>query len=137
TVKRAAAHIRPDNGWVVTDYEMAVEETLKGVARDTITVTEVGGVAEGRFTVVSDSATYATGERVLVFLHRAGDGTYYTTAMTHGKFEFARNASGESVVLRDTSEIGDEAARLESGFKAFIRGGAGSYQSKLQPIAGA
>src|SRR5438874_8058154 len=81
TVKRATAHIRPDNGWVVTDYEMAVEETLKGAARDTITVTEVGGVAEGRFTVVSDSATYATGERVLVFLHRAGDGTYYTTAM--------------------------------------------------------
>src|SRR5436309_1574909 len=77
TVRRAASRIRPDNGWVVTDYELAVEETLKGPADRTITVTEVGGVAEGRFTVISDAATYSVGERVLVFLHRASDGTYY------------------------------------------------------------
>src|SRR5436305_6719485 len=71
TVRHAASRIRPDNGWVITDYELAVEETLKGPADRTITVTEVGGVAEGRFTVISDAATYSVGERVLVFLHRA------------------------------------------------------------------
>lgn len=137
TVRRAASHVRPDNGWVVTDYEMAVEETLKGTAGGTITVSEVGGVAGGRFTVISDAATYTPGERVLVFLHRAGDGTYFTTAMSLGKFEFARNVEGESVALRDTGDFGAEPGRLEGRFKEFIRGGTAAYQTKLQPIASA
>jgi hypothetical protein len=138
TVHRAASRIRPDNGWVVTDYELSVEETLKGVAAQTITVTEVGGVADGRFTVVSDGASYANGERVLAFLRRASDGTYFTTAMELGKFEFARNAHGASVLLRDSGEFGAEPARLESEFKQFVRGGAAAtYQTKLTPIADA
>src|SRR6266705_3385406 len=58
TMRHAASRGRPDNGWVVTDYELAVEETLKGAAGMTITVTEVGGVADGRFTVVSDGVPY-------------------------------------------------------------------------------
>src|SRR5438128_3600216 len=91
TVRHAASRVRPDNGWVVTDYELAVEETLKGNAGPTITVTEVGGVVGERFTVISDGARYTAGEHVLVFLRRASDGTYYTASMELGKFEFARN----------------------------------------------
>src|SRR5258706_16231356 len=81
TVRHAASRVRPDNGWVVTDYELSIEETLKGSAPGTITVTEVGGVAGERFTVVSDGPTYAAGQRVMAFLRRASDGTYFTTAM--------------------------------------------------------
>src|SRR5947207_2406814 len=106
TVRHAASRIRPDNGWVVTDYELAVEETLKGTAVPTITVTEVGGEADGRITLISDAASYTAGERVLVFLHRASDGTYYTTAMNFGKLEFARNAHGASVLIRNTGAFG-------------------------------
>src|SRR5689334_1039391 len=73
TIRQAASRVRPDNGWVITDYQLAVEETLKGAAGEAITLTEVGGTAGGRFTVISDAATYTSGERVLVFLHRAGD----------------------------------------------------------------
>src|SRR5438477_2603264 len=68
TVRHAASRVRPDNGWVVTDYELAVEETLKGTAAPAITVTEVGGVAEGRILYIADSATYAVGGRLRVFV---------------------------------------------------------------------
>src|SRR5258705_7519656 len=108
TVRHAASRVRPDNGWVVTDYELAVEETLKGAAAETITLTEVGGSVDGRMTLISDSASYTVGERVLVFLHRASDGAYYTTAMSFGKFEFARNAQGASVLVRSTGDFGAE-----------------------------
>src|SRR5436305_4903177 len=62
TVRHAASRVRPDNGWVMTDYELAVEETLKGAAGETVTISEVGGFAGGRFTVVSDGAAYRLGE---------------------------------------------------------------------------
>src|SRR5437016_8673366 len=138
TVRHAASRVRPNNGWVVTNYELAVEETLKGTAAPAITLTEVGGVAEGRFTVIEDAATYESGKRVLVFLHRASDGTYYTASMKLGKFEFTRNAQGASVMVRDTGDLGAEPARLEREFKQFVRGGAAAnYQTTLRPIAAA
>src|SRR5215218_11508714 len=71
TVRGATARIEPQTGWVLTDYELAVEETLKGTASGTITITEVGGVDGDRFSVVTDGVSYAAGERVLVFLRRA------------------------------------------------------------------
>jgi hypothetical protein len=136
TVRHAASRIRPDNGWVVTDYELAVEETLKGTANQTITLTEVGGAADGRFTVISDSARYTVGERVLVFLHRASGGTYYTTGMNFGKFEFARNAQGAIALVRDTGEFGEEPGRLEREFKKFVRAsGVELYQTTMKPMA--
>jgi hypothetical protein len=138
TIRHAASRVRPDNGWVITDYELAVEETLKGTAAPAITLTEVGGVADGWFTVISDAATYRSGERVLVFLHRASDGTYYTASMKLGKFEFTRNAQGASVLVRDTGEFGPEPARLEREFKEFVRGAAATkYQTTLRPVAAA
>ena len=75
TVRHAASRVRPDNGWVIPDSPLTVEETLKGSAAPTITLTEVGGVVGGRFTAIEDAATYTSGERVLVFVHAAGAGT--------------------------------------------------------------
>src|SRR5438105_2414939 len=138
TVRHAASRVRPDNGWVVTDYELAVEETLKGTAAPAITVTEVGGVAEGRILYIADSATYAVGERLLLFLHRATDGTYFTAFMKLGKFEFTRNPQGTSVFVRDADEFGPEPARLEREFKDFVRRGtSANYQTTLRPVAAA
>src|SRR5260221_7242786 len=44
TVRDAAPRL-DGNGHVVTDYRFDVEQTLKGTAAGTITVSEVGGVA--------------------------------------------------------------------------------------------
>src|SRR5207248_9064397 len=80
----------------------------------------VGGVADGRFTVISDAATYSVGERVLVFLHRASDGTYYTTSMELGKFELTR-----SLAIRNTGEFGarseEHTSELQSPYDLVCR----------------
>jgi hypothetical protein len=135
TVRDAASRVRSD-GYVVTDYRLDVEQTLKGAATGTITISEIGGVSGSRVTFISDSAAYAPGERVMVFLKRRGDGTYFTTSMAMGKFTYTRNARGEAVVTREVSELRDDPARVADGFERFARGGASeSYATKLTPIA--
>jgi hypothetical protein len=137
TVRDAAPHLRTD-GYVVTDYRFDVERTLKGAAAGTITVSEIGGVAGSRFTFISDSASYRPGERVMVFLRKRGDGTYFTTSMAMGKFSFTRTARGESVVTRDVSELRDDPARLADRFEQFVKSGrTDAYTTKLTPIAAA
>jgi hypothetical protein len=135
TVRDASPHVRAD-GYVVTDYRLDVEQTLKGTATETITVSEIGGQAGGRFTVIADSATYTPGERVMVFLRKRGDGTYLTTSMAMGKFSFTRNARGEAVVTRDVSELRDDSPRLADAFARFVRNGKSeAYATKLTPVA--
>jgi len=137
TVREAASRVRAD-GYVVTDYRLDVEQTLKGAATGTITVSEVGGAAEERFTFIADSATYTPGERVMVFLKKRGDGTYFTTSMAMGKFSFTRNASGEAVVTREVSELRGDPARMADGFAQFVSGKTTqTYTTKLTPIADA
>jgi len=138
-VRDAASRVRAD-GYVVTDYRLDVEQTLKGTAAGTITVSEFGGAAGSRFTFISDSATYTPGERVMVFLKKRSDGTYFTTSMAMGKFSFTRNARGEAVVTREVSELRDDPARMADGFERFVRetaqGHAASerYTTTLTPI---
>lgn len=139
TVRDAVARVGPD-GHVVTDYRFDVEQTLKGTAAGTITVSEMGGVAGQRFTFISDSAAYSPGERVLVFLKKRSDGTYFTTSMAMGKFSFTRNAAGEAVVTRNVSELRNDPARAADAFGRFVRdaaqGHAASerYTTTLTPI---
>ncbi len=142
TVRDAVSRVRAD-GYVVTDYRFDVEQTLKGTAAGSITVSEIGGVAGTRFTYISDSAAYTPGERVLVFLRKRGDGTYFTTSMAMGKFSFTRNAAGEAVVTRDVSELPGDPARMADTFSRFVRDSAQgnankeTYTAKLTPIANA
>ena len=135
TVRDAASRMRAD-GYVVTDYRFDVEQTLKGAPAGTITVSEIGGVAGSRFTFIADSASYTPGERVMVFLRKRADGTYFTTSMAMGKFSFTRTARGESVVTRDVSKLRDDPARLADRFEQFVTSGkSDAYQTKLTPIA--
>ena len=137
TVRDAASHVRTD-GYVVTDYRFDVEQTLKGATAGTITVSEIGGVAGSRFTFISDAASYAPGERVMVFLKKRSDGTYFTTSMAMGKFSFTRTARGEAVVTRDVSELRDDPARLVDGFEDFVRAAnSEAYKTTLTPITAA
>jgi hypothetical protein len=140
TVRDAAARVRAD-GSIVTDYRFDIEEALKGSAAGTITVTEIGGTVNGRFTFISDSAVYTRGEHVLVFLKKRSDGTYFTSSMAMGKFSFTRAANGETVVTRDVSELSNDPARLANEFKQFVRDTAQGhtaseqYTTTLTPIA--
>src|SRR5712691_11700565 len=58
------------DGTIVTDYQLIVEDALKGTVPDIIMITEVGGLVGTRFAFISDGATYTRGERVMAFLRR-------------------------------------------------------------------
>jgi hypothetical protein len=120
TVRDVSSHVGSD-GYVVTDYRLAVEQTLKGSAKGVITVAEMGGGAEGRFTYVSDSPTYILGEKVLAFLKQRNDGTWFTTSMAMGKFSYSRTLIGESVLIRRVSELSAESVQLTDDFENFVR----------------
>jgi hypothetical protein len=137
TVREASSRVRAD-GYVVTDYRLDVERTIKGAAAGTITVSEIGGVAGSRFTFISDSAAYTPGERVMVFLKKRGDGTYFTTSMAMGKFSFTRDASGEAVLIRNVSELKNDPARRADAFERFVSSGKSvAYTTTLTPISNA
>jgi hypothetical protein len=108
---------------IVTDYHLIVEEALKGTVPDTLTITELGGVIGTRAVFVADGAEYTPGERVMAFLRKRPDGTYFTTSMALGKFTFARDANGQAIVVRHASEL-HEPARLQKPFENFVRSGA-------------
>lgn len=137
TVRDASSRVRAD-GYVVTDYRLDVEKAIKGTAEETITVSEIGGVSGHRVIFISDSAAYAPGEQVMVFLRKRSDGTYFTTSMAMGKFSFTRNARGEAVVTRDVSELRDDPPRLADGFARFVSGARNErYSTTLTPLASA
>jgi len=117
TVLGASTHIAA-NGYVMTDYDISVEESPKGfVARD-ITVRELGGSAGGRVTYVADSATYAVGEHVFLFLRHRKDGTWFTTSMALGKFTYS---SDDQLLTRTVSELPRDAPRAAAAFRAYVR----------------
>jgi hypothetical protein len=123
TIAGAAAHQHAD-GYVFTDYRLEIDGVMKGglTAGQTIVISELGGAVDGRMTIVEGSARYEAGERVLAFLRAREDGTWYTAAMTLGKFRFSRATHGESIVIRD--DVPAERARLAQPFIDFLRDGA-------------
>lgn len=120
----SAARQRED-GSVVTEYRLRVEDVLKGtIASDTITVAEFGGEApSGLIFVIPGSAHYAPGSRVVAFLNAHHDGTYFTSHMALGRFRFEQR-QGIEVLVRDEDglELQDEAqALMPRDPKAFLR----------------
>ncbi|MEA2569848.1 MAG: hypothetical protein QOI24_1849 [Acidobacteriota bacterium] len=109
-----------DDGYVFTDYRLDVDGVVKGsvTTGQSLVISEIGGTVPGRMTIVEGSATYAQGDRVLVFLRAREDGTWYTAAMTMGKFRFTRATRGEAVLVRDETT---ERPRLAQPFIDFLR----------------
>jgi hypothetical protein len=114
---------------IYTDSLLHIDQVLKGKADNwTITVSEVGGFANGHGVAVPGSASYTTGNRVLAFLRQREDGTYYTAYMGLGKYRFVAHRAGD-VLLRDEDgiEVDDHsafAARPANEFVRYIRDGA-------------
>jgi len=114
---------------VYTDSLLEIEQVLKGnVTGDTITVSEVGGVANGHGVAVAGAPEYTTGSRVVTFLRQRPDGTYFTAYMALGNYRFGKS-HGIEVLVRDSDglevESGDAfAARPAQELIEYIRDGA-------------
>jgi len=113
---------------IYTDSQLRIEEVIKGQAAGTLTISELGGFANGHGVAVSGSATYVPGTRVMAFLRQRDDGSYFTAYMALGKYRFTER-DGTRILVRDADGIeadddGAFAARPASEFVEYMREGA-------------
>ena len=89
-----------------TDYRVNVDRVMKGdVAGGVLVVRVPGGVdeASGLGVRIFGAPRFAAGERTLLFLRPAGDGTYRILHLMLGAFH-GRRLAGKTVALRDLSD---------------------------------
>ena len=122
-----ASRVRAD-GVIVTDSRIAVEDVLKGQAGATITVTEIGGSANGLLMLIPGSAQYTPGARVVAFLKQRPDGSYFTSSMSLGLYRFKAQRDRVEVLVREDDGVeidGGEgntfAPRIADSFVKFVR----------------
>jgi len=118
------------SGDVDTEYEVAVDQVLKGPFEvgKSIRISSPGGTLDGHFTHVESAAHFQIGEEFLLFLTRFRGG-WTPTDMTLGKFRPATTSRGYQVLVRDAEDIvgwdrdgrvHKEKIRLEGEFLQFI-----------------
>jgi hypothetical protein len=93
-----SAHARRNEfGWIVTDYELRVSETLWGEARELRRVTLPGGVLpDGVGTIIPGMPTIEVGERALLFLSPMGSRKFCVPlGLSQGKFRERTAADGQ------------------------------------------
>jgi Ig-like domain CHU_C associated len=117
-----------EDGSIVTEYHLRVEDVLKGnLSAGTITITEFGGEApSGLIFVLPGSARYAPDSRVVAFLNGHKDGTYFTSHMALGKFRFEKRGGIEALVRDEEGlELQNETEALTprdpSAFLKYVR----------------
>src|SRR5438105_6238231 len=120
-------------GWIETVTTMRVDEAIRGLLHDgdTFEVRELGGTVGTMSYIVPGAPQYARGVRVLLFLETNDRGAWCAKNMAVGKFDFANDARGRQLLLRDGSELfGWNAAgaphreplRLAPEFLRYVRG---------------
>lgn len=88
---------------ISTHIELAVAETLKGTAGQTQRFMQLGGQVGDTISTVAGAATFAPGERVLIFLERRPDGSLEIADPLHGAFRVERDAAtGRDDAVRTT-----------------------------------
>lgn len=102
----------------VTRITLAVEQTLKGnVDGDEVVITEPGGDVGGRGAWIFGAPEFTVGERVVVFLSRAPDGTLATNGLGLGKYGVEADGLGglrarRSNLAPETRSLRDFLAQL-------------------------
>lgn len=97
---------------LITETTLAVEQDVAGPGGErSLTLTQPGGTAwvggEPRHHRVDGAARFEPGERVLVFLERAGDGRQVVAGMALGKYTIAPDPqTGELTATRDAAGLG-------------------------------
>jgi PKD repeat protein len=108
------------NGAIWTESSIAISNVLKGKgsAAETITVRELGGELDGRFTKIFGGAEYKAGERVMLFLEAAPQGGYRTLDLFVGKMTEGRAMDGRRLWMRD--DAGADVAMLDANFEPIV-----------------
>jgi hypothetical protein len=114
---------------IYTYISLSVEDPLKGDARRSLVVRQVGGSAGGRTTWIAGMPQFKSGDSVIVFLRNRGDGTFDITGLNQGKYDIVNgyavaNVSGVTLLDPTSGALSDagfvDRVRLET-LKAKIR----------------
>jgi hypothetical protein len=106
------------DGAISTLVRVSVESSLKGHLDGEIVLKQPGGDLEDRGLVIPGSPVFAVGERDLLFLSAAHDGTARTTALGLGQYRLVAGTDGEALAERHVSEPvigGGHTRRLKLG----------------------
>ena len=103
------------DGRIWTEATVSVAHALKGEVASTITVREIGGELDGRFTKLYGTPEFTRGERVLLFLESSPRGGYRTIDLFLGKLSEGRQMDGRRLWMRD--DAGSEAVLLDANFE--------------------
>jgi hypothetical protein len=74
---------------IYTFYKLLINKCLKGNNYDELTIKTPGGKVGEIWQWVEDSASFKTGETVLLFLNNNHDGTFSLTGAVQGKYRIA------------------------------------------------
>ncbi|OLC59350.1 MAG: hypothetical protein AUH76_14840 [Candidatus Rokubacteria bacterium 13_1_40CM_4_67_11] len=98
------SHLDSGRGQIFTDITLAVDEVLAGPALPvSVTIRQPGGRAGGYEMWIEGSPEFIIGERVLVFLRVARDGTLRVLHLYQGKFSVMVDPlTGRDVAIRIT-----------------------------------
>jgi hypothetical protein len=116
-VTRITSHWDPHQARIFTTIDIAVEEVLKGeVAEDAVTLTQQGGTVGGVDAWLHGNPEFHRGEKVVVFITEAADGTLRVTHLYQGKFSVSVDPYlFEELAQRDPNPGGVHALPVPGG----------------------
>jgi hypothetical protein len=74
-----------EHKFIWTRYEIAVDDVIAGPQSRSVTVSEPGGVLDGKAMSVESAVRYTIGEHVVLFLHQFPSGDKRTVGWSQGK----------------------------------------------------
>ena len=143
-VAATRAHWNESHTRIVTDVDVDVSQSLKGVPATRVTLTQLGGEGDGVRVSVAGCAAFKPGEEALLFVWHDARGRSQLTGLAQGKFEIERDTrTGEAYVQRAAPGFTVREVRRLSALPAGVRAPrlklddlVGEIRSDLAPNAG-
>jgi len=119
-IVRIQSFYTDDDGWIVTDVQIQVEKTLKGIAPQQLAVRTLGGEVDNVVLKVTHEPHFSYGERAVLFLNLCSDvlsplaGAFVTVGGFKGKLTLKDGRVAEMFPLTEP-ELLDIIQRLLKG----------------------
>ena len=101
----------PSHEFLWTHYDVQIESVVKGSPDSTITISEPGGVLDGRGMDIAGAVHYEPGEHVMLFLNKTPVGYYRTVGWAQGKYQIAADGTVHGAAGRADTYVGESGRR--------------------------
>ena len=101
----------PTHEFLWTHYDVQVESVVKGNPGSTVTISEPGGVLDGRGMDIAGAVHYETGEHVMLFLNKTPVGYYRTVGWSQGKYQIGADGTVHATAGKAETLVGEPGRR--------------------------